>query len=151
MQSFLYNNKVYKFLLAFCKRNVQKIGTPFSSSSRNIGTPYGKHVYGTLALKNEKLTRFWEVGTQARWHVNHAGMQARWHVNHVGTQARMERMTGNLVISIKTISENFGFLILRILELYPVKFAERLFTNIQKQQQTLKSSLRFKESTIVRG
>ena len=27
----------------------------------------------TLARKNEKLARFWHVGMQARWHVNHVG------------------------------------------------------------------------------
>ena len=50
------------------------------------------HVYwhvcmftGTLARKNEKLARFWHVGTQAHCHVNHAGTQAHWHIDHVGT------------------------------------------------------------------
>ena len=46
---------------------------------------------GTLSRKNEKLTRFWHVGTQARWHVKHARTQARWHVDHIDTQARIAR------------------------------------------------------------
>ena len=47
--------------------------------------------FGMLTRKNENLARFWHVGTQARWHVNHASTQARWHVDHVSTQARMAR------------------------------------------------------------
>ena len=62
--------------------------------------------FGTLACKNENLARFWHVGNQARWHVNHAstqdcwhvnhaGMQARWHLDHVGIQARMAHDLAN--------------------------------------------------------
>ena len=47
-----------------------------------------------MARKNEKLARFWHVGTQARWHVNHAGTQAR-DVDHVGMQAHMVRDLAN--------------------------------------------------------
>ena len=65
-------------------------------------------LFGTLARKKEKLACFWnldtqalwhvnQAGTQARWHVNHAGTQARWHVDDVGTQAHMARDLGNSV------------------------------------------------------
>ena len=54
---------------------------------------------GMLARKNEKLARFWHVGTQSRWYVNHAGTQARWHVDHVDTQARMAPNLANSEIS----------------------------------------------------
>ena len=43
---------------------------------------------GTLARTNEKLARFWHMGMQARWHINHTSTQARWYVDHAGTQAR---------------------------------------------------------------
>ena len=52
---------------------------------------------GTLACKNEKLTRFWHVDKQALWHVSHTGTQAHYHVDHVGTQARMARHLANSV------------------------------------------------------
>ena len=42
--------------------------------------------FGTLARRNEKLARFWHVGTQTRWHVDHVGMQARGHAGTHGTQ-----------------------------------------------------------------
>ena len=51
--------------------------------------------YGKLARKNENLTPFWHIGTQARWHAHHANTQARWHVDHIGTQARMARDLAN--------------------------------------------------------
>ena len=54
----------------------------------------GTFIY-TLARKNEKLARFWHVGTQTRWHINQAGTQARWHVDHVSTQVRMARDLAN--------------------------------------------------------
>ena len=50
---------------------------------------------GTLACKNEKLARFWHVGTQVRWHINHADTQARLHVDGVGTKTRMARDLAN--------------------------------------------------------
>ena len=36
MYIFLYDNKVYKFHLAFRKRNVRKIGTPFGPLTRQV-------------------------------------------------------------------------------------------------------------------
>ena len=46
-------------------------------------------LWHVIERKNEKLTLFWHVGTQARGHINHAGTQARWHVDHVGTETSM--------------------------------------------------------------
>ena len=55
----------------------------------------------TLARKNEKLARFWDVGTQARWHVNHAGTQVRWYVGTYGTSfsklLKLSRKWTNLI------------------------------------------------------
>ena len=90
----------------FQKRNVSKIGKLLARGHAklknwhvvwHVGTPSWNigTTYGTLALKNEKLARFCNVGTQTRWHVNHAGMQTHWHVDHVGKQARMARDLAN--------------------------------------------------------
>ena len=101
IQIFLYNNKIQKFYLAFRKRNVRKICTPF----------------GTLARQVEKLARhlacwhailkhwhaIWHVGTLRQgistsygtlarfWHVGAQATLARWGVGHVGAQVRMAR------------------------------------------------------------
>ena len=60
---------------------------PFDTLERQFETLARRmarwHIYwhvgmfiGTLTRKNEKFARFWQVGTQVRWHVNHAGTQA---------------------------------------------------------------------------
>ena len=68
----------------------------------------------TLTRKNEKLSRFWHVGTQKRWHVNHADTQARWHVDHFGTQAHMAR---NLANSYRTTEYSWVLNIPRIMNM----------------------------------
>ena len=81
----------------------------------------------TLACKNEKLARFWHVGTQTGWHVNHAGIQAHWHINQVGTQARwhadhigmQSRMTRNLGNSKDPIETCFSKKFILDLSIYP--------------------------------
>ena len=61
---FLYNNKLYQFPLAFCRKNFLKIGTPL----------------GTLACQAEKLAHH-----LAHWHLK----MRSWHVS--GTLAREPR------------------------------------------------------------
>ena len=55
-----------------------KISTPFGTLALQVKT-YWHAVWHAdmLARKNGKSTRFWHVGTQARWHVDHVGTQAR--------------------------------------------------------------------------
>ena len=65
--------------------------------------------YGTLASKNEKLASFWDVCTQARWHVNHAAKEARWHVDHVGRQALMGHDLANSLESYNAFLDNYFF------------------------------------------
>ena len=68
-----------------------------------VGTLIGTFI-STLACKNENLARFWHIGTQGRWQVNHAGTQARRPRWHVGTSARLARDIANSVIIQKTMS-----------------------------------------------
>ena len=55
-----------------------KISTPFGTLALQVKT-YWHAVWHAdmLARKNGKSARFWHVGTQARWHVDHVGTQAR--------------------------------------------------------------------------
>ena len=92
MDNFLHKNKVHKFTLAFGKRNVWKICILFGTLARQVEklacrlTRWNtklKH-WNTLwyvGKKDEKLARFWYVGTQTRWHVDHVGTQARMACN----------------------------------------------------------------------
>ena len=77
MKDFLYNNKVHKFPLSCRKRNFEKLARQVETLTRRLAL---WTLVDTLTRKNEKLTRFWYLGTQVHWHVNHPGTQTRWHV-----------------------------------------------------------------------
>ena len=76
MKDFLHNNKVHKFPLSFRKRNFEKLARQVETLARRLAL---WTLVDTLTRKNEKLTRFWYLGTQVHCHVNHPGTQTRWH------------------------------------------------------------------------
>ena len=73
MKDLLYNNKVHKLPLSFCKRNFEKLARQVETLARRLAL---WTLVDTLTRKNEKFYTFlvpWHAGTLARkppWHAN---------------------------------------------------------------------------------
>lgn len=104
MKNLLYNSKVQKCNLLFCRGIFDKFSHFLALWHNKLkhwhAVSYVGKFVGTLTRKNQQLACFQHVGTQTRWHINHAaaGTQARWHVDHVSAQVRMPGDLANSAI-----------------------------------------------------